>query len=65
MAKSYTSNEVKTRWKQKNYKQFAVSLRYDADQELIDFVEKHKDKYGTTNIFRDALEMYIKSGILD
>ncbi len=63
--KSYTSSEVKLRWKKKAYHAYGISLRYDTDQELIDFIEEHKDKYGTTNIFRDALEMYIKSGALD
>ena len=59
--KTYTSTEVKTRWKQKNYKQYVVSLRYDTDQELIDFMEDNKDKLGTTNIFRDALAMYVEA----
>lgn len=63
--KTETSYEVKHRWNQKTYKAFQVNLRYDTDKDLIDFMEKHRDKYGTTNIFRDALEMYVKSGILD
>lgn len=56
-----TSSEVKQRWMNKNYKRFIIQFRYDTDQDLIDFVEAHKEKLGTTNIFRDALEMYIKS----
>ena len=63
--KTETSSEVKKRWMDKAYKRYQISLRYDSDSELIDFVEKHKEKYGTTNIFRDALEMYVKAGILD
>ena len=63
--KTETSSEVKKRWMDKAYKRYQISLRYDSDSELIDFVEKHKEKYGTTNIFRDALEMYVKAGLLD
>lgn len=63
--KTVTSYEVKKRWQDKNYKRYTTNLRYDTDQEIIDFLEKNKEKYGMTNIFRDALEMYIKSGVLD
>ena len=62
--KTYTSSEVKSRWIKKAYHPYHVNLRYDTDQDLIDFMEEHKEKYGTTNIFRDALEMYVKSGVL-
>lgn len=57
---SYTSSEVKLRWKQKNYQRYAVRLRYATDQHLIDFVEAHKSA-GVTQIFREALEAYIKA----
>ena len=63
--RTHTSSEVKQRWNNKNYKRIVVQFRYDSAQEMIDFVEKHKEKYGTTNIFRDALEMYMNSGVLD
>lgn len=65
MAKTHTSSEVKKRWMDKAYKRYAVNFRYDTDQKIIDFLEKHKEKYGTTGIFRDALDRYIKSGELD
>lgn len=60
-----TSSEVKMKWMEKAYKKYLISLRYDADQHLIDYVEANKDKLGTTNIFRDALAMYIASGEAD
>lgn len=63
--KTETSYEVKKRWLDKTYKQYTVSLRHDTDQELIDFLAANTEKYGTTNIFRDALRMYMESGILD
>jgi len=63
--KTETSYEVRKRWMDKAYKRFTINLRVDEDEEIIDYIEKHKDKYGTTNIFRDALEMYVKAGILD
>lgn len=54
-----TSSEVKARWMEKAYKKYLISLRYDTDQDLIDYVEKNKDKVGTTQIFREALAEYI------
>jgi hypothetical protein len=63
--KTETSYEVRKRWMDKAYKRYAISLRYDSDTELIDFIEKHKEKYGTTAIIRNALEMYIKSNALE
>lgn len=65
MAKTHTSSEVKKRWMDKAYRKYTVSLRYDTDQHIIDFIEANKEKYGTTNIFRDALAMYVESGTLD
>lgn len=56
-----TSNEVKQRWIDKAYSRYLVSFRYDTDGDLIDFMEQHKEKLGTTNIFRDALQMYINA----
>ena len=59
MAKTHTSSEVKMRWLEKAYKRYSISLRYDTDQDLIDYVEENKDKVGTTQIFREALAEYI------
>lgn len=56
-----TSSEVKARWMDKAYHKYMVNFRYDTDQHLIDFMEANKEKLGTTNIFRDALEMYIEA----
>ena len=53
--KTTTSSEVKMRWMAENYKSYKVSLRYDSDQELIDFVERFKaknDGMGVSDIFR-------------
>lgn len=55
-----TRTEIKNRWNAKTYRKYAVNLRYDSDKELIDYLEKNKEREGTTNIFRDALEAYIK-----
>ena len=59
---SYTSSEVKKRWMGANYKSYRVTLRYDNDQDLIDYIEQHKEQFGTTEIFRVALELLIKNG---
>ena len=59
---SYTSPEIKNRWIKANYRQYAVNLRYDNDQELIDYIEQHKEQFGTTEIFRVALQLLIDRG---
>ena len=59
---SYTSTEVKNAWKQRNYKQYNVNLKLDTDQEIIDYIEANKERFGTTEIFRAAMEMLIKNG---
>ena len=59
---SYTSTEVKTAWKQRNYKRYEINFRLDTDKEIIDYIEAHKERFGTTEIFRAAMEMLIKNG---
>ena len=59
---SYTSTEVKQRWENKAYKKFLVRFREDTDKEIIDYIEANKERFGTTEIFRAAMEMLIKSG---
>ena len=59
---SYTSTEVKNRWIKANYRQYTVSLRYDTDKEIIDYIEANKERFGTTEIFRAAMEALIKNG---
>ena len=56
-----TTTERTERWKKKAYHRYIISLRYDTDGHLIDFLENNKNKIGTTQIFREALEMYEKS----
>lgn len=58
---SYTSSEVKMRYNAKAYKKVSISFRLEEDADIIDFIEANKGKLGTTNIFREALEMYIKA----
>ena len=60
MAKTRTSTEVKQRYKDKSYKRYQIYLRHDDDRELINWIDSHKDSLGTTSIFREALENYIK-----
>ena len=59
---SYTSSEVKTAWKQRNYKRYEVNFRLDTDKEIIDYIEANKDRFGTTEIFRAAMEALIRTG---
>ena len=61
-AVSYTSTEVKTAWKQRNYKRYEVNFRLDTDKEIIAYIEANKERFGTTEIFRAAMEALIKSG---
>lgn len=61
-AVSYTSSEVKTAWKQRNYKRYEVNFRIDTDKEIIDYLEANKERFGTTEIFRAAMETLIRNG---
>lgn len=57
---SHTSNEVKERYYNKTYHSVAVTLRKDDDHDIIVFIEAHKKDVGTTQLFREALKMYMK-----
>ena len=59
---SYTSNEVKQRWESKAYRKFLIRFREDTDRDLIDYLEQHKEQFGTTEIFRVALQLLIDRG---
>ena len=59
--KTHTSTEVKQRWNEKTYRRYQAFFRYDTDKDIIDWIEEHKEEYGTTNIFRDAVELLIKN----
>ena len=59
---SHTSSEVKKRWMDANYKSYRDNLRYDNDQDLIDYIEQFKEHFGTTEIFRVALQFLIDRG---
>ena len=59
---SYTSTEVKTAWKQRNYKRYEVNFRLDTDKEIIAYIEANKERFGTTEIFRAAMEALINNG---
>ncbi len=51
-----TSSEAKARWLKDNYKTYRVNLRYDTDQDIIDYIEARKTLDGVTPIIREALE---------
>ena len=59
---SYTSTEVKTAWKQRNYKRYEVNFRLDTDKEIIAYIEANKERFGTTEIFRAAMEALMRNG---
>ena len=59
---SYTSTEVKTAWKQRNYKRYEINFRLDTDKEIIAYIEANKERFGTTEIFRAAMEALINNG---
>ena len=50
------SSEAKNRWNAKTYKRYAVNLRKDEDKDLIDWIEKNREKYGISDIFRAGVE---------
>ena len=61
-AVSYTSTEVKTAWKQRNYKRYEINFRLDTDKEIIAYIEANKERFGTTEIFRAAMDALIANG---
>lgn len=56
-----TSSEVKQRWENANYQKYIVRFRFDTDKEIIDYIESRKQLANTTEIFREALEEYMKN----
>ena len=57
-----TSSKVKMRWMKDNYKRYQVQFRIDDDADLIAFIEQHKGKRGTTELFRAAIEKLENEG---
>lgn len=57
---SYTSSDVKMRYNSKAYHKLNVMLRLNEDSDIIDFIEAQKEHTGTTQLFREALGLYIK-----
>lgn len=59
--KQSTSYDVIRRWRDKNYKQITIQLRYDTDADILSFLEEHKKEYGVTPLFRDAMKQMIEN----
>ena len=57
-----TKQEIRNAWNKAHYRTFTVSFRTDTDKEIIDYIEAHKERFGTTEIFRAAMEELIKNG---
>ena len=57
--KTTTSTEVKNRWNAKTYQRYTVNLRKDEDADLIAAVERLKDRYSVSEIFRLGIEAII------
>jgi hypothetical protein len=54
---SKTSTASKNAWNAKTYKRYTLSLRYDDDKDLIDYLEQHRtaDGKGITELIKSAL----------
>lgn len=61
--KTTTSSEVKIRWMRANYKRYQVQLRIEDDADLIEFIERNKEQYGTTELFRRGLALLKGKGL--
>lgn len=57
--KTTTSTEIKNRWNAKTYQRYTVNLRKDEDADLIAAVERLKDRYSVSEIFRLGIEAII------
>lgn len=62
-ASEHTSYEVRRRWDLENQKIYSVRLRKKDDADLIAWIEEHKQTTGTSQLFREALEKYMKEGV--
>lgn len=60
-AADHTSYEVRRRWDQANQKVYGCRLRLEADKDIIDYIEAHKDETGTSELFRAALREYMQN----
>lgn len=58
-----TSSESKMRWMKDNYKRYQVQFRVNDDADLISFIDQHKEMYGTTEIFRIAVDRLKNEGL--
>lgn len=54
--KATTSSAVKERWNAKTYRRFTVQLRRDTDADAIAFLDKNRDRYSATDVFRVGIE---------
>lgn len=55
--KTHTSSEVKNRYNQKTYVQYAIKLRKVEDAEIIDLIEKEKQKgFGITEAIKNLIK---------
>ena len=61
-ASERTSYAIRKEWDKENHKIYSVRFRLKEEAEIIEYIESHKAEKGTSNIFREALEMYIKRG---
>lgn len=61
-ASERTSYDVRKRWDADNHKIYSVRLRLKEDAEIIEYIEANKAEMGTSNIFREALDKFIKEG---
>ena len=59
---SQTKQEIRIAWDAAHYKRYTAKFRYDTDQEIINYIEANKERFGTTEIFRAAMEMLIANG---
>ncbi len=55
--KTHTSNDVKNRYNQKTYVQYGIKLRKVEDAEIIDLIEKEKQKgFGITEAIKNLIQ---------
>lgn len=59
---SQTKQEIRVAWDAAHYKRYTVKLRLDTDKEIIAYIEANKERFGTTEIFRAAMELLINNG---
>ncbi len=57
-----TKQEIRVAWNRDHYKRYLVNVRYDTEEDIINYIEKRKkDGELTSAIIKDCIEVAMKN----